>query len=217
MRFFVAIITLLIGCVTTLDAQTFLDRLQQKQPGLGTVTVTESKEIDDLVNGISRATSPTVTVVKKKPEANESKRETTTTRRETHVIKTTPVRKEESKERNENTTRTERAEDNSDLDIPVVDMRKKIMRNSYKVTGYRVQAFAGGNSRKDKMKAENIGERIKMRYPDQPIYVHFYSPRWICRVGNYRTYQEAAAMLKKIKAMGYKSAVIVKGKITVQY
>ena len=91
------------------------------------------------------------------------------------------------------------------------------MRGGRKVTGYRVQAYSGGNSRADRQKAENIGNAIKMRFPDLPIYVHFYSPRWICRVGNFRTYQEANEVLKEVKSMGYRQACIVKGKITVAY
>lgn len=102
-----------------------------------------------------------------------------------------------------------------EFNIPTVDMRKKVMRGARKVTGYRVQAFAGGNTRADKNKAQQAGNAIKMRFPDQPIYVHFYSPRWICRVGNYRSLGEARRMLNAVKAMGYKSAIIVKGKITV--
>ena len=50
-----------------------------------------------------------------------------------------------------------------------------------------------------------------------PVYVHFYSPRWICRVGNYRTYEEAHQMLQNLRKLGYNQASIVKGKITVQY
>lgn len=92
-----------------------------------------------------------------------------------------------------------------------------MMRNSYKVTGYRIQAYSGGNTRADREKANRIGDEIKQKYPEQPVYVHFYSPRWICRVGNFRSYSEAAQILKGIKAMGYKQACIVKGKITVAY
>jgi hypothetical protein len=36
-------------------------------------------------------------------------------------------------------------------------------------------------------------------------------------MGNYRTYDEAQEVLKRVKDMGYQSAIIVKGKITVQY
>lgn len=88
---------------------------------------------------------------------------------------------------------------------------------SYKVTGYRVQAFAGGNSRADRQKAEGTRNAIKQQFPNVPVYVHFYSPRWICRVGNYRTYEEAHEVLRRVKQLGYDSAIIVKGKITVQY
>ena len=86
-----------------------------------------------------------------------------------------------------------------------------------KVAGYRVQVFAGGNTRNDRMKAERIGSEIKSLFPGVPVYVHFYSPRWICRMGNYRTYEEAHAVLERVKNNGYQSAIIVKGKITVQY
>ncbi len=44
-----------------------------------------------------------------------------------------------------------------ETDNTVVDMRKKVMRKSYKVTGYRVQVYAGGNSRNDRLKAEQTG------------------------------------------------------------
>ena len=96
-------------------------------------------------------------------------------------------------------------------------MRKKVMRKSYKVTGYRVQVYAGGNSRNDRLKAEQTGNNIKMKFPDQPVYVHFYSPRWICRMGNFKSLAEAQKVLAKVKALGYKQACLVKGKITVQY
>ena len=83
------------------------------------------------------------------------------------------------------------------------------------INGYRVQAFAGGNSRKDRQQAESVGNQIKSSYPGVPVYVHFYSPRWICRVGNYRTYEEAHQMLLSLRKMGFSEAVVVKGKITV--
>jgi hypothetical protein len=36
-------------------------------------------------------------------------------------------------------------------------------------------------------------------------------------MGNYRTYEEAHQILNAVKKLGYKSAIIVKGKITVPY
>ena len=90
-------------------------------------------------------------------------------------------------------------------------------RATYKAVGYRVQAFAGGNSRADRQKAERIKSSIKSYYPNVPVYVHFFSPRWICRVGNYRTYEEAHQMMVNLKNMGFNECTIVKGKISVAY
>lgn len=116
-----------------------------------------------------------------------------------------------------NTPNTVEGEQTNEDNTSPLDTRKKVMRNSYRVTGYRVQAYAGGNQRKDRQKAEQVGNDIKANYPEEPIYVHFYSPRWICRVGNYRTYEEAHQMLLNVRKLGYSSATIVKGKISIQY
>ena len=188
----IAVIAILTAqCICGAQAQTFLDRLKKPTQDTAVVTVTQDAAIDKLVNG-DNAANTTVTT-KKTPSA--------TTKKE-------PVEKPTS-------TNTTTSPASSTPEEP--DMSKKVMKNSYKVTGYRVQAFAGGNTRSDRQKAENVGNAIKRRFPEQPIYVHFYSPRWICRVGNFRTYEEAHAMLLEIREMGYKQASIVKGKISVQY
>ena len=188
----IAVIAILTAqCICGAQAQTFLDRLKKPTKDKAVVTVTQDAAIDKLVNG-DNAANTTVTT-KKTPSA--------TTKKE-------PVEKPTS-------TNTTTSPASSTPEEP--DMSKKVMKNSYKVTGYRVQAFAGGNTRSDRKAAENVGNAIKRRFPEQPIYVHFYSPRWICRVGNFRTYEEAHAMLLEIREMGYKQASIVKGKISVQY
>ena len=197
MKIIAALLTLL--CVaSTSSAQTFTERLQKNVAGKGKITVVHSAAIDKLVNG----NQPDVTPTKPKPATTADTDKKTTTH--TEVTKT-------------HTDATKTDNSNDDFDIPTVDMRKKVMARSYKVNGYRVQAFAGGNSPADRQKAQNIGDAIKTRFPEQPVYVHFYSPRWICRVGNYRTYEEAHAMLLELKKMGYQQATIVKGKISVQY
>ena len=188
----IAVIAILTAqCICGAQAQTFLDRLKKPTKDKAVVTVTQDAAIDKLVNG-DNAANTTVTTTKT-PSA--------TTKKE-------PVEKPTS-------TNTTTSPASSTPEEP--DMSKKVMRNSYKVTGYRVQAYAGGNTRNDRQRAENVGNAIKRRFPEQPIYVHFYSPRWICRVGNFRTYEEAHAMLLEIREMGYKQASIVKGKISVQY
>lgn len=51
---------------------------------------------------------------------------------------------------------------------------------------------------------------MKDALPDQPVYVHFYSPRWMCLVGNFEEYKDAQKALWKVKKSGYKSANIIR-------
>ena len=195
-------ILLILCAASTASAQNFLDELQKKQQGQGTVTVTESKEISDLVNGTAALAAKKL---EEEKAAAKEKEEAARLAAEKEREKARLLAEKEKKEKEE-----------SELEIPVIDTRKKVMKNSYKVDGYRVQVFSGGNTRSDRMKAEQIRDKLKAAFPDQPIYTHFYSPRWICRMGNYRTFNEANSYCKKVKAMGYKQACVVKGKITVQ-
>ena len=196
----IAILTVL--CISGAQAQTFLDRLKKPTKDKAVVTITQDAAIDKLVNG-NNATNATIET--KKAPANTTKKENATSNTATSNATSNTATP------SSNTS----ASHASSTEEP--DMTKKVMKNSYKVTGYRVQAFAGGNTRNDRRTAETVGNNIKRRFPEQPIYVHFYSPRWICRVGNFRTYEEAHAMLLEIREMGYKQASIVKGKISVQY
>lgn len=196
----IAILTVL--CISGAQAQTFLDRLKKPTKDKAVVTITQDAAIDKLVNG-NNATNATIET--KKAPANTTKKENATSNTATSNATSNTATP------SSNTS----ASHASSTEEP--DMSKKVMKNSYKVTGYRVQAFAGGNTRNDRRTAETVGNNIKRRFPEQPIYVHFYSPRWICRVGNFRTYEEAHAMLLEIREMGYKQASIVKGKISVQY
>ena len=199
--------TLLLCCFValTLSAQTYLEHLQQNVQGLGTVSVTQSKEITDLVNGTVPLTTNTSV---SKP----------TVKKETPKPTETEEKKEEPKERQalRPDMPTAKTDPESGGEVEV-DMSKKIMKGAQKVNGYRVQAYAGGNSREAKQKANEARDRIKRAFPSEPVYVHFYSPRWICRVGNYRTQEEANRMLINIRKLGFTQAVVVKGKISVQY
>lgn len=216
----------------TAGAQSYTDHVQQKRSGMGTVTITQSQAIDDLVNGKTAETSRQKTTddtahksqsapsshnsqsVHNPQSSHKSQTELASGKRDS-VRRTDEEVAERRREAAEKRAEAEREADN-EMSIPTIDMRKKVMRGSRKVRGYRVQAFAGGNSRADRQRAQQIGNAIKMKFPDQPVYVHFYSPRWICRVGNFRSYEQANRMLKAVRAMGYKGATIVQGKITVQ-
>lgn len=85
-----------------------------------------------------------------------------------------------------------------------------------RANGYRIQVFSGGNSRAAKTEANMMGQRVKSLFLELPVYTHFISPHWICRVGDFRTYEEAHEVFQKLKETGrFPEAVIVKSKIIV--
>ena len=197
MKHFIQILVLCIGIPMGAGAQTFTQRLQ-KQPaaGHGSVTIHQSDSIDKLVNSAILTTKSSSTTATTSP--------------------TTP--KHATPSTSSKTSTTTHSSPTSTTNTTVIpDTVPKMIRNGHKITGYRVQAFAGGNSRKDRQQAEQTRNAIKSHYPNVPVYVHFYSPRWICRVGNYRTYEEAHQMLVSLRDLGFDQATIVKGKITVAY
>jgi hypothetical protein len=187
-----------------LSAQTFTQRIQQQNgSGQGSVIIHQDSDIDKLVNS---------EVLNNKPSAST----TTTSHPSTPNAANTPGAKPSANKPATKPNGTA-ADVNAETEETTPDTSKKVMRGGVKVNGYRVQAFAGGNSRNDRIQAERIGNNIKAHFGNVPVYVHFYSPRWICRVGNYRTYEEARQMLVQLRNLGYSQASIVKGKITVHY
>ncbi len=87
-----------------------------------------------------------------------------------------------------------------------------------RANGYRIQVFSGGNSRAAKTEANNMEQRVRSLFPDIPIYTQFISPHWKCRIGDFRTYEEANEVFTKLKeTQRFREAVIVKSKINVYY
>ena len=198
----IAIINLLtLNC----NAQSYLEHLQQQQPGQGSVVVKQSADITELVNG-------------KDKKAENAASQTTNNNSKTN--KAADDKEEEKKDdtiKHEYTSKQLEMKTDDDEADNSVDTRKKVMRGAYKVDGYRVQVYAGGNSRENKQKAEEAGRKVKAAFPGLPVYVHFYSPQWKCRMGNFRTREDAEKVLKQVRSMGYKQAILIKTKITVQY
>ena len=203
MRRLISIIILCIGILTNADAQTFTQRIQKQVAGQGSITIRQDSVIDQLVNTATLGIKSSGQAAK--PSQTSSTSPTSTS---SHTSSTSHT---------STTSHTSSTSPTTTSAIPdTIDTSKKIMRGM-KITGYRVQVFAGGNSRADRQKAERIRDDIKAHFSTVPVYAHFYSPRWICRVGNYRTYEEAHQMLVTLRNIGYTQATIVKGKITVAY
>lgn len=226
-RLFFSIVIAL--CTVTVHAQKFLDSLRKSEPGQGSVTVTQSQEIDELVNGTEK--KPDNITVLEQPSTPQQHGNTTSQHGNATVQHSSTAAQQhgnaasshehEKREPAHNATGQHDTATSSSTttttEEPVIDMRKKVMRNSYKTQGYRIQVFSGGNSRADRQKAETAGAVMKSNFPSEPIYVHFYSPSWKCRMGNYKSLEDARRHLAQVKKLGYKQACIVKGTISVQY
>lgn len=172
---------------------TFTERLQNSQTGTATVTLHQSADIDRLVNS--------EVLVGKQPAAA--------------APGSTPKQSPQASAQQPANAAGSAAVQSPEQEQSPVDQRRVV--KGVKVMGYRVQAFAGGHSRNDRQTAEQTGSRIKAQFKGVPVYVHFQSPRWLCRVGNYRTYEEAHQMLTSLKKAGFNQASIVKTKIIVAY
>ncbi len=85
-----------------------------------------------------------------------------------------------------------------------------------KVKGYRVQVYAGNNSRVARNEANEVATKVREEFPDMPVYAHFQPPRWLCRAGDFRTIEEADVAMRRLKATGlFKEVSIVREQINI--
>lgn len=92
------------------------------------------------------------------------------------------------------------------------DAKKELKRQ-----GYRVQVYAGNNTSRSRNEAQAMASRVKQYFHDAQVYAYFVSPRWLCRVGNFPSIEEADAMLRQLKSTGvFKEVSIVRDQITVE-
>ena len=232
MRKTIATLAAALWLTGTASAQTFLDHLQKDEKSSGQVSVKQSEDISKLVNGNkdkekspseapkasgesgarneSRSESPSRSEEHKSDKSRYDQRDNGSTRSDEE-------RDKERRERERKAREAARAKKLKEFEenTTVSDSRLKVMSNSKRSKGYRIQVFAGANTRADRAKAHEIGAKVKAEIPGQPVYVHFYSPRWCCRFGNFRRMDDATNVLKKIKKMGYKNACVIKTIITV--
>ncbi|MGP1477326.1 MAG: SPOR domain-containing protein [Phocaeicola sp.] len=85
-----------------------------------------------------------------------------------------------------------------------------------KARGYRVQVYAGNNSRDARSMAHSVAHKVETEFPDIPVYTYFLPPRWLCRVGDFKSMEEAYITMRKLKATGFfKEVSIVREQINI--
>ena len=128
---------------SSLNAQTFTQRVQQTQQGEGTLRIHQDATLDDLVNGPKQAEKP-------KP-----------------VDKQTKDKKEE-KQKQEQQKPTPAEREKVAQDEQPADTLDQKSRRTRKAMGFRIQVFAGQSSRTYYMKLKNFyqlsNESLKVYY-----------------------------------------------------
>ena len=106
------------------------------------------------------------------------------------------------------------------LGKPVTSLASSDAENktTLKVNGYRVQVYAGNNSRSARNEANAMADKVKELFPELVVYTHFVNPRWLCRVGDFCSIEEADAVMRKLKATGsFREVSIVRGQVNIHY
>ncbi len=89
-------------------------------------------------------------------------------------------------------------------------------QRTLKSRGFRVQVYAGNNSRQARNDANAVAEKVKKEFPEMPVYTYFQPPRWLCRVGDFKSIEEAHVAMRQLKASGtFKEVSIVREQINI--
>jgi hypothetical protein len=84
------------------------------------------------------------------------------------------------------------------------------------VSGYRIQIYAGNNSREARDETERLASRVRELFPSVKAYSSFNPPHWICRIGDFPSIEEAHDMMHKLKTeANIKEALVVKEQINI--
>ena len=75
-----------------------------------------------------------------------------------------------------------------------------IKGSNSKVEGYRIVVYSGNNSAQARDEALRMQKYMRDKYPDAQAYVVFESPIRSCMYGDFRTKEEAEAVMYKLKA-----------------
>ena len=220
----IAITAFMIVCVCQcMMAQTFIQGIEKQNKGQGSVKVSQSPDIDALVNG-KKSSNKTKKEVGKQNTSGQQ-------RAQVHKLQTpnVTVHQQNGPSFSHSTIHKHKPaannyDDEYDPNIfykTLPDGRtvrmKRVLVTKKKVNGFRVQVYSGGNTRNARQQAEIAGQKVKAILPDQPVYVHFYSPRWMCQVGNFTTQRQALSVLRKVRKIGFKQAIIIRCKVTVNH
>lgn len=173
---------------------TYTEKIRKNEPGKGSVIINHSSEIEQVVNGTAPKTNKDAS--NKKPTAPSKPANTTT-----------PAKKEEHSATNTHNTPNASSEHSKKPSETREESKKATTTSNHSYTsrvrkrakGYRICIFTGGNSRADKVKATQMGDKCRKLFPELAVYPSFEAPRWVTHVGDFRTREEAQKYVTRIR------------------
>ena len=172
-------------------AQTFTDHARKQNNGGGRLTVVQDTELDNIVNNKRGKTTQT-TQTAKKAEAKPAKKAD---------VASDDVQKK-NKASDKPTANTAIPATKPASTVRSSSSRQGnyyVARQRVASQGYRIQIYTGGNSRNDKNEAQQMRVKCQKQFPELSAYVHFLSPHWVCRVGDFNTREEAARYVTRLR------------------
>ena len=95
---------------------------------------------------------------------------------------------------------------------------KPIPKGFVNKDGFRIQIYTGANSRTDKEQALKLQTHSKNLFPDYEVYCNFISPRWVVRIGDFETRDEAMVFMTEVRKTGISKEVrVVKCKVQIPF
>lgn len=174
MKHFLLLFLLFLASMGLSAQKTFTEHLTADKAGQGRVRVYQSADVEAVVNGVKDRKTATTP---EKPQAGKAHKDTLPTSKTTVGVKLA-----------------------SPVDTP--STARHTSKRRRKASGFRIQIYTGGNSRADRVAAERAGRTCRAAFPELAAYTHFLSPRWVCRVGDFATQQEASEYASKLRQEG---------------
>lgn len=202
-------------CSIQLSAQnTYTEKLRKNDPNKGSIIINHSSEIDDAVNGTSKKKAGSTSTPVTKTTGNDKKQQA-----EKHEEKHAKGDSNENKGKEHNATEHKKSTTASNNNTSKTNGQKHyVTRARHKARGFRICIFTGGNTRADKIKAIEMGQKCRNLFKELAVYPSFEAPRWVTHVGDFKTRQEAQKYVTRIRRARISYEVrIVSSEVNVPY
>lgn len=193
MKLLLPAITSLLLALPLHAQTTYTGHLRAAKPGKGTVVIVQSDAIEQVVNNRQTPAHP-ATDGKKGGKASTT---TTSPAKPEHAAQKSPT--EPTRKPATDTSSAAHHTTSAGAGHTAATPRHYAERARHKARGFRICIFTGGNSRADKMKAAEMGQKCRQKFPELATYPSFQSPRWVTHVGDFRTRQEAQKYVNLIR------------------